>query len=78
MKLDVLNTGLLGVAAGECKHLIGHVQAVRLAGRADTSRGEQNVDPAARSEVEDCLALVELGDRGWVTAAEGGECCGIG
>ena len=33
-ELDVGDTGLRGVGAGELEHLIGHVQTDRLAGRA--------------------------------------------
>jgi hypothetical protein len=58
VELDVLDTGLLRVLAGESKHLVGHVQAVCFAGRADATCGEQYVDPAAGAEVEDRLALV--------------------
>ena len=56
--------------ARELEHLVGHVEAVGLAGRPDAPGGEQHVDPAARAEVEDRLALVQVGDRGRVAAAE--------
>ena len=59
-------------APGEREHLVGHVEAVRDAGRADAARGEDHVDAAARAEVEHDLALVQLGDRGRVAAAERG------
>ena len=52
--------------AGEVEHLVGHVEAVGRAGRADAAGGEQHVDPAAGAEVEHGLALVEVGDRGRV------------
>ena len=58
------------VRARELEHLVGHVQAVRLAGRADPAGGEQHVDAAAGAEVEHGLALVQVGDRGRVAAAE--------
>ncbi len=61
------------VGAGELEHLVGHVEAVGLAGRADAPGREQHVDAAAGAEVEHGLALVELGDRGRVAAAERGE-----
>ena len=64
--------------AGELEHLVGHVEAVGLAGRADAPGGEQDVDAAAGAEVEDGLALVQLGDRGRVAAAERGELGGVG
>ena len=47
--------------------------AVGGAGRADALRGEDHVDAAARAEVEHRLALVQVGDRGRVAAAERGE-----
>ena len=64
--------------AGQLEHLVGHVEAVGLAGRADPAGGEQDVDPAARAEVEHGLALVQLGDRGRVAAAEGGQLGRVG
>ena len=69
-ELDVLDPGLALVGAGQLEHLVGHVEAVGLAGRADAARREQDVDPAAGAEVEDRLALVQVGDRGRVAAAE--------
>ena len=72
-ELDVLDPGLALVSAGQLEHLVGHVEAVGLAGRADSPGGEQDVDAAARAEIEDRLALVELGDRRRVAAAERGE-----
>ena len=72
-ELDVLDPGLALVAPRQLEHLVGHVEAVGLAGRADAPGREQDVDPAARAEVEDRLALVQVGDRGRVAAAEAGE-----
>ena len=69
-ELDVLDPGLALVVPRELEHLVGHVEAVGLAGRADAPGREQDVDPAAGAEVEDGLALVEVGDRGRVAAAE--------
>ena len=60
------------------EHLVGHVEPVRDAGRADAPRGQDHVDPAAGAEVEHRLALAELGDRGRVAAAEAGERCRLG
>ena len=77
-ELDVLDPGLALVSAGELEHLVGHVEAVGLAGRADAPRREQDVDAAARAEVEHRLALVQLRDRGRVAAAERGELGRVG
>ena len=59
--------------AGELEHLVGHVEPVRLAGRADPAGRQQDVDPAAGAEIEDRFALVELGDGRRVSAAQRGE-----
>ena len=72
-ELDVGRAGLGRVALGEREHLVGHVEAERAAGRADALRGEQDVDPAAGAEVEDALALVQVGDGDRVAAAEARE-----
>ena len=72
-ELDVLDPGLALVLPRQLEHLVGHVEAVGLAGRADPPGREQDVDPAAGAEVEDRLALVQLGDRGRVAAAEAGQ-----
>ena len=66
----VLDSGLLRVRAGQVEHLVGHVEPVRAAGRPDALGREDHVDPAARAEVEDGLALAEIGDGGRVAAAE--------
>ena len=72
-ELDVLGPGLALVLARELEHLVGHVEAVGLAGRTDALRREQHVQPAAGPEVEHRLALVQLGDGGGVAAAERGQ-----
>ena len=72
-KLDVPDPRLPLVFAGEREHLVGHVQAVGLAGRANPPGREQHVDPAAGAQVEHHLALVQLGERGGVAAAQRGE-----
>ena len=77
-ELDVLDPGLALVCARQLEHLVGHVQAVGLAGRPDAAGREQDVDPAAGAEVEHGLALVQLGDRGRVAAAEAGQLGGLG
>ena len=69
-ELDVGRAGLGGVALGEGEHLVGHVEADRAARGPDPLRGQQHVDAPARTEVEHALALVELGDRDRVAAAE--------
>ena len=51
-ELDVLDPGLRWLCARELEHLVGHVEAVGLAGRADPAGREQNVDAAAGAEVE--------------------------
>ena len=55
-ELDVLHAGFALVLAGQRQHLVGHVEAVSLAGRADAARREQHVDAAARAEIEHRLA----------------------
>ena len=72
-ELDVRGAGLGGVALGEGEHLVGHVEADRAAGRTDPLGRQQHVDAAARAEVEDALAFVELRDGDRVAAAERGE-----
>ena len=76
--VHVAHAGLGLVGAGQLEHLVGHVQAVGGAGRADAARGEQHVDAAARAEVEHRLALLELGDRERVAAAQRGQQRGVG
>ena len=73
-----VGAGVGGVAPGEGEHLVGHVDADRATGRADATRGEQDVDAAARAEVEDGLALAQLGDRDGIAAAERREERGVG
>ena len=76
-ELDVRRAGLGGVVLGEREHLVGHVEAERAAGRADPLGRQQDVDPAARPEVEHALAGMEVGDRGRVAAAERREDRGV-
>ncbi len=66
------SAGLALVLARERQHLVGHVEAVGLAGRPDAPGREQHVDAAARAEVEHRLAGAELGQRRRVAAAERG------
>ena len=72
-ELDVLDAGLALVLAGQGQHLVGHVEAVRLAGGADPPGREQHVDAAAGAQVEHHLALVQLGQRRGVAAAQRGQ-----
>ncbi len=67
------DTRLFGVALGELEHLVGHVEAVRPPRLPHAPRGEDDVDAAPGAEVEDRLALSELGHRGGVAAPERGE-----
>src|SRR6185503_6382233 len=71
-ELDVRDAGVGLVPARELEHLVGHVQAVGFAGRADAPGREQHVDTAAGPEVEHGLAGAELGERRRVAAAQGG------
>jgi hypothetical protein len=76
--LHVGDAGVGLVVAGEVEHLVGHVQPVGQPGGADPAGGEQDIDPAARAQVEHDLALVQLGDGDWIAAAERGEHRGVG
>ena len=69
-EVDVGDSGLARILLGEGEHLVGHVKAVGDAGRADALGGEDDVDAAARPQVEHDVALVQLGHRGRVAAAE--------
>ena len=66
----LFDAGLALVLARQRQHLVGHVEAVGLAGRADAPRRQQHVDAAARAEVEHDLARLQLGERRRVAAAE--------
>ena len=72
-ELDVVDAGLALVFAGKREHVVGHVEAVGFAGRADAPGGEQHVDAAAGAEIEHGLAGLEFDERGGVAAAERGE-----
>ena len=60
------------VLLGQGQHLVGHVQAIGEAGRADASGREQHVDAAATAQVEHGFAWFELGQRGRIATAERG------
>ena len=66
----VANAGLLGVSPGEGQHLFGHVEAVGDPRGPHATGRDNDVDAAARAEVEDDVALLQLGHRRRVPAAE--------
>ena len=49
-------TGLPLIVPGQREHVVGHVETVGLARRADAARREQHVDAAAGAEIEHDLA----------------------
>ncbi len=69
-ELDVRQSALRAVLLGQRQHLVGHVEAVGLAGRPDALRRQQHVDAAAGAEIEHDLARLQLGERGRVAAAQ--------
>ena len=72
-ELDVRETGLALVFACECEHLVGHVEAVSLAGWTDAFCGEEDIDASAGAEIEDGFSGMEVDERGRIAAAEGCE-----
>ena len=68
----VLRAGLARVGAGQVQHLLGHVQAVRLPGRADPAGRQQHVDAAAGAQVQHRLPGMQVRHRDGITAAEAG------
>ena len=60
-KFDVFDSGFALVFVRERQHLVGHVEAVGLAGGADSLRGEQHVDASAGAEIENDFAGVQPG-----------------
>ncbi len=71
-ELDVRRAGLALILARERQHLVGHVEAVDLAGRADALGREQHVDAAAGTEIENGLAGLESEQGRRVAAPERG------
>jgi hypothetical protein len=65
--------GFAGVSTRQLEHLVGHVDAIHEPGRTDPPRRQQYVDAPARSQVKDSFALVQVGDRQRVSAAEAGQ-----
>ena len=62
-KLDILHARLALVFAGQRQHIVGHVQAVGLAGWPHALGREQHVDAAAGAEIEHRLARLQLNQR---------------
>ena len=58
--------------ARQLEHLVGHVEADRLAGRGDPAGGDEHVRAGPGAQVEHRLALVQIGDGGRDAAAERG------
>ena len=77
-ELRIGDAGLGGILAGEGDHVRGAVQAVGLPVRADTAGGQQNVDSAARTEIQHGVPGAHLGDGDRVAAAEAGPQGAIG
>ena len=69
-ELDVRDARLARIGPRELEHLVCHVQPDRLAARSDPPGRDQHVRAAARPEVENGLALVQIGDSGRHAAAE--------
>ena len=69
-KLNVGRGRLLLVLARKRQHLVGHVEAVYLARRTYPSGGQQDVDAAARSKVEDGLARPKRRESGRIPTAK--------
>ena len=72
-ELDVGDAGLALVFACKREHLVGHIEAVGFASRADAPGGEEHVDAAAGAEVENGFAGVQINEGGGIAAAERGE-----
>src|ERR1700751_2085104 len=77
-EFDVRGCGLALVLVREREHLVGHVEAVRLAGGPDPLRREQHVDATARAEVEDHLARLQVSQCCRIPAAERRKHGGLG
>jgi hypothetical protein len=72
-KLDIFDAGFLLVLSGERQHVVGHIEAVSLAGWADPPRRKKNIDAAARAKIKDDLARLQLGQRRGIAAAKRGK-----
>src|SRR5687767_13747637 len=67
-ELDVICARALPVLVRERKHLVGHVDTVGISGRSDAASGEEDIDAAARAEVENHFSRIQLGQRSRVAA----------
>src|SRR5262249_42203639 len=70
-ELDILEPRFLLVRPRERQHLVGHVEAVDLACLADALGGEQHIDAAARSQIENRLSLSEINQRSRIPTPKG-------
>ena len=71
-ELDVLHAGFALIFPRQRQHLVGHVEAIGLAGWADALGREQHVDAAARTQVEHGLARIQLRQRRRIAASQRG------
>ena len=62
--------GFALVLVGKRTHLVGHIETVGLAGRPHAPGREQNVNAAARAQVEYNLSGIQFGERGRISASE--------
>ena len=69
-ELHVRRARLGSVVARQVEHLRCHVQAIDVTGGTDALGGQQHVDAAARAQVEDGLARVELSEGGRIATAQ--------
>src|SRR6266850_2301740 len=71
-EFEVFDAGFFLIFACEREHFVGHVQTVRFACGADALCGEDNVDAAARAEIEYDFAGLKLREGSRIAAAERG------
>ena len=76
-ELHVRDACLGDVARRQGQHLVGHVQAEDATRGSDATRRQEHVDAAAGAQVEDPLALVQVGHGDGVAAAQRGEHRGV-
>ena len=69
-EFDIRGARLLLILASQCQHLVGHIQPVHLAGRADALGRQQHVDAATRSEIEHRVSRFERQERRRIAAPE--------
>ncbi|MEA2188500.1 MAG: hypothetical protein QOK16_3511 [Solirubrobacteraceae bacterium] len=71
--LDELGVSIPGggsVGACQRQHLVGHVQADRAAAGCDPARADEDIGSGARAEIEDDVAVAQVGDGGRHAAAK--------